>query len=95
MTKPTMNARNRIAMMHGARELTKAYGAALRGADAMRNAACVLPEGSEERGKVEALATILERVAQTLNGTPSPEGNAYPLSCEIYRADFVTVVRDE
>lgn len=91
MTKPTMKTAAVIAMVKGTRELDTACFAAMRGADAMRNAASALPEGSEERNKVEALATILERVHGLLDGKLSPEGNAHPLACEIRSPDFVNV----
>jgi hypothetical protein len=91
MTKPTMKTAAVIAMVKGTRELDTACFAAMRGAIAMRDAASALPEGSEERSKVEALATILERVHGVLDGKLSPEGNAHPLACEIRSPDFVNV----
>jgi len=91
MTKPTMKTAAVTAMVKGTRELDTACFAAMRGAIAMRDAASALPEGSEERNKVEALATILERAHGLLDGKLSPEGNAHRLSCEIRSPDFVNM----
>ena len=91
MTKPTISAAAATHMVKGARELDTACFAANRGAIALRNVAHALPKGSPELKKVEALATILERVHGLLDGDVSPEGNAYKLALEIASPDFVNV----